>query len=92
MSQPKVEVMFDCKACGVSRAKLPAPERASGEDIERWIERVAVEVQKRHAILSPLCRERKADIYLPVSQAGIGVPGPELTEQEKASIKEQLKP
>jgi hypothetical protein len=68
-------VLFTCHGCGLQRVKTLVWPRAAGEDIARWMESVQAAVGKRHAYLSPNCRQGKADIAIPLpadESRGIG--------------------
>lgn len=77
-----VTILFDCKECGLLRAKAFCRDRKKqGEGITRWVEDVArVAVKEYHSILSPLCRSHKVDLYIPADGPMKGV-GPFLVTE-----------
>jgi hypothetical protein len=87
----KLQAMFRCQKCNVDKIKVPVRERFANEDILTYTEHVAGEAKKVHEIISPYCTATVADIYLPMTQNGLGFAGPALTEADKKELDDHLR-
>ena len=85
-----IECKYGCK-CEVDFVPFLIHERFENEGIVQFVNRAATSARELHDKRSPFCKRGKVDLMLWMSQNGVGVSGPELTEQDKAEIVEMLK-
>jgi hypothetical protein len=76
-----LEVLFSCKACGLTDAKAKVRYRHDNEDVVHYFREVLGRaVGTAHAILSPLCSGTHCDLMIPFHDNqthGIGCKPPE---------------
>lgn len=81
---------FHCQALSPGNVYVEVRERRVDESVCDYLNEVARVCGLNHRRVSPDCLSIKLNIGLPMSQNGIGFPGPELTEQDKKELAEQF--
>jgi hypothetical protein len=51
-----IRVLYSCDGCGIDRASVEIAERAEGEHLGAWMDKLAVGIAIDHAARSPTCR------------------------------------
>jgi C4-type Zn-finger protein len=85
----KLQAGYICQKCGMDVTDVQVRERAPDEDVVNYVHHVGNVCGQNHRIRSPMCGARNLDIKIPMTQAGIGFDGPELTEEQKADLRKQ---
>lgn len=85
-----VTAFFCCKECGIDKMQFRMRNRGKNEDVVSYVHACVAEAAVIHCGLKPGCLAKTVDVGMPITQNGIGFPGPRLTDEEKASIKKQL--
>lgn len=87
-----IKCMYSCQGCGLKNEPIFVRPRQKNESIESYMREAIAVAAISHSILSRECTERKVDLALPITASGIGFEGRELTDEEKKSLDELLKP
>ena len=62
-----IKCLYSCDDCGIERAAFEVAERAEGEDIGAWMEKVTAAVSADHQTRSGGCPSRKLrELMIPV--------------------------
>lgn len=80
-----VKAGYICQTCKLDRW-FQVRERAPEEGIENYVYHVGRMAGEDHAKNNVGCPTQHLDIKLPISANGIGMAGPELTEEEKKEL------
>jgi hypothetical protein len=70
-----IEVLFTCHECKLIKKRVRVRLRREDEDIGHYMTDVGRACGDMHMILSPVCRNDRVDVYLPVAkdaEKGIG--------------------
>ena len=86
-----IKAGYICDTCGVKTTDVEVRERFEGENIIHYTQAVMRVVAFDHGMRSPLCKAKTAGLLLPMTQNGIGVDGPPLTDEERNDIDKRLK-
>lgn len=82
---------YVCDECGVKTTDVEMRPRYEGEDIIHYTHATMRVVSFDHSMRSPLCKAKTVGLLIPITQNGIGVEGPQLTEEQKADIDRRTK-
>lgn len=86
-----VTVKFSCK-CGIKDHPVQVRSRKKDEDLKKWMHEMGVAIGLAHRLLSRDCQIQTMEyVMMPVTQNGIGFEGPELTEEDKKELAEQVR-
>lgn len=66
MNEPIIQVQYNCKYCGVSKAQVDVPERFIEEHILDWMNIVGAHVKRHHRHYQPHCVSSSVDLMVPM--------------------------
>ncbi len=61
-----IEVLYDCRGCGLRDQPLAVRERRGDEDVVVWMDFVTAAISDDHACVSPFCRAGVFDLKIPL--------------------------
>lgn len=67
--------LYSCAPCGTRNAGVDVPERADGQDVSDWVERVAMmAIAADHAARNPKCASHVlSHVFIPAPEEAKGV-------------------
>ena len=72
MTEQRIEspyVLYSCKACGITKARVAVRQRGPQEDVIHWLNGIQEMVGNHHRLNSPACTSANCDLMIPMDNA-----------------------